>query len=64
MKHTLKISVSNGPISGGIVGYRHINLREKLLRFLLGEQHRLTVIIPGDSVKALSIIEEGDQFDE
>jgi hypothetical protein len=61
MKHTLRISVSKEPKDGGIVGCRHVTVREKLLRMLFGDKRRLTVIIPGDSVKALSIIEEGGE---
>lgn len=61
MKHILKISVSKEPQDGGIVGCRHITVREKLLRILLGDKRRLTVIVPGDSVKALSIVEEGGE---
>jgi len=59
MKHTLKISVAKEPPGGGIVGYRRVTVRERLLRRLLGDRRRLTVIFPGDSVKALSIVEEG-----
>ena len=64
MSHTLRISVSREPPDGGIVSCRHITVREKLLRFLLGEKRRLTVIVPGDSVKTLSIIEEGEKQSE
>ena len=63
MKHTLKISVAQDP-GGGIVSCHHITVREKLLRMLFGEKRRLTVIIPGNSVKALSIEEEGGEEDE
>ena len=62
MKHTLKISVAHGP-GDGIVSCHHITVREKLLRMLFGEKRRLTVIIPGNSVKVLSI-EEGGEEDE
>ena len=61
MKHTLRISVSKEPLDGGIVGCRHVTVRERLFRMLLGDKRRLTVIVPGDSVKALSIIEEGGE---
>jgi len=57
----LKISVSKEPRDGGIVGCRNVTVRERLLRLLLGEQRRLTVIIPGNSVKELSIVEEGGE---
>jgi len=64
MKHTLKISVSKEPPGGGIVGCRHITIRERLVRFLLGDKRRLMVIVPGDSVRTLSIVEEGGENDE
>ena len=64
MKHTLRISVSKEPQGGGIVGCRHVTVRERLLRLLLGDKQRLTVIVPGDSVRALSIIEEGGEGHE
>ena len=59
MKHTLRISVSKEEQDPGIVACSHVTVREKLLRMLLGDKRRLTVIIPGDSVKALSIVEVG-----
>jgi len=64
MSHTLKIGVSRVPPNGGIVSCRRVDLRERVLRFLLGENRRLTILIPGDSVKSLSIIEEGGRLDE
>jgi len=64
VRHTLKISISKEPPGGGIVGYRPVTIRERLVRFLLGDKQRLTVIVPGDSVKTLSIVEEGGESDE
>jgi hypothetical protein len=61
MKHTLRVRFSREPQDGGIVGCRHVTVRERLLRLLLGDKRRLTVIVPGDSVRTLSIIEEGDE---
>jgi len=60
----LKIGVSKEPPDGGIVSCRRIDLRERLLRSLLGEKRRLTILVPGDSVKSLSIEEEGGEPDE
>lgn len=57
MKHALKISVSKEPIDGGIVSCRQVTLREKLLKRLLGDKRKLTVIVPGDSVGTLSVHE-------
>lgn len=69
MKHTLRIGVckEHPPIgpnrAGRIVSCRHVTVRERMLRFLLGDKRRLTVIVPGNSVKTLSIIEEGGDDD-
>lgn len=57
MEHTLKISVAKKPASGGIVSCRSISVRERFLRFLFGEKQRLTVIVPGDSVRELAVSE-------
>lgn len=64
MRHTLRISVSKEPPGGGIVGCRHVAVRERLVRLLLGDKRRLTVIVPGDSVSTLSIVEEGGENSE
>ena len=57
MEHTLRISVSKEPASCGIVSCRHISVRERIARFLLGEKRRLTIIVPGDSVRELAVSE-------
>ena len=36
---------------------RHIFVRERFLRFLPGEKRRLTIIVPGDSVRELAVSE-------
>lgn len=64
MKHSLKIRVVKDPAPHGVVSYKNVAIRERLLRYLLGEKQWLTVIVPGNSVKALSIVEEGDEKDE
>ncbi len=55
MNHRLKISVSKKPQTGGIAACRTITIRERLLRFLLGDTCRVTVLIPGDSVGEITI---------
>ncbi len=57
MEHTLRISVSKEPASGGIVSCRNVSVRERFLRFLLGEKRRVTIIVPGDSVRELAVSE-------
>ena len=60
MKHNLKISVSNNPQTDGVVRCRNVSLREKLLTLLLGRKERMMVLIPGNSVAELSIVEMPD----
>ena len=66
MKHNLKISVSNETQTGGVVRCRNVSLREKLLTLLLGRKERMMILIPGNSVAELSIVEtlEGGADDE
>ena len=66
MKHNLKISVSTEPQTGGVVRCRNVSLREKLLTLLLGRKERMMILIPGNSVAELSIVEtpEGGADDE
>lgn len=57
MKHTLRISVSKQPADSGIVSCRNVSVRERFLRFLLGEKRSLTIIVPGGSVRELVVSE-------
>lgn len=59
MGQTLKIGVSREPPNSGIVSCRKVTMRERMLQRLLGKKQRLTILVPGDSVKSLSITEEG-----
>jgi hypothetical protein len=59
MKHNLKISVSKKPVNGGLVAFRQVKVRERLLRFLLGKPIKLTILVPGDTVEELAISEVG-----
>lgn len=57
MKHNLNICVSKEPKTGGVVVCRNVTLREKLLTRLLGKQEKVMILIPGNTVKSLSITE-------
>ncbi len=60
MRHTLKIRVSKEK-AGGIFACRHVSVREKLLRCLLGDPVKLTVLVPGDTVDEVAITEAGKE---
>ena len=64
MNHTLKIGVCKEHPPDGLVSCRRVTARERLLRFLLGDQRKLTVIVPGNTVKTVSIFEEGGNPNE
>ena len=57
MRHTLKITVSKEKTNGRVVACRHVTVRERLLRLLLGGPVKLTVLVPGDSVDEVAISE-------
>jgi len=57
MKHALNITVSKGHENRGVIACRQVTIREKLLRFLLGNPVKLTVIVPGDTVDEIAIRE-------
>ncbi len=61
MKHNLKISVSKEPKADGVFACRTIGVRERLLRFLFGEKHKITILVPGDTVEEVAIcaVKEG-----
>lgn len=61
MKHSLHIKVTKSRDNGGIVACRQTTVREKLLRFLLGNPIKLTVLVPGDSVDEVAISDIGKE---
>ena len=64
MEHNLRISVTRKPQTGGIVAIRNVSVRERLLRLLLGEKHKLTILVPGDTVRDVEINEIRNGGDE
>ena len=61
VNHALQIKVTKQPRESGVVAFRNIAIRERLLRLLLGNKAKLTVIVPGDSVSELAIQEIGGE---
>jgi len=49
---------------GGVFNCKAINIRERLLRFLLGDMHKVTVLIPGDNVGEILICKSGEKLNE
>ena len=57
MEHNLKIDVSKKPTPDSIVFCKTIKMRERILRLILGDCRKVTILVPGDSVSKLSISE-------
>jgi len=57
MRHQLKISISRDPPNMTLVHCRRVSVRERFLRLLFGEKRKITVIVPGDTVEKVSIVE-------
>ena len=64
MNHTLQITVDNKNRNRGVVTCRSVSVRERLLRFLLGNPIKLTVIVPGDSVEEIGIKEINERSEK
>ncbi len=64
MKHDLKISIRRAPSPNRINRCRTVTLRERLLDRLLGTRRRVTVLVPGDSVRHVSITELPEGSDD
>lgn len=64
MRHTLNIKVSKKRANGGVLSCRQVTVSERLLRFLLGNPVKLTVLVPGDSVDEVAIKEVAEKDDE
>ena len=66
MKHTLQIRDSKKPGNSGAVSVRNVSVRERFMRFLLGDKVRLTVIVQGSSVEAryIRVVAEGGRARE
>lgn len=64
MQHRLKISLDKNAKGPGIVRCRKLPLWNRVLRRLLGESNGVMVIVPGNSVRTLTIQEVAEGEDE
>lgn len=62
-QHRLKLHITKHiPDDPGIVGTRTVTLRERIMRKLLGRKQRVTIVVPGNSVKQIDIAETDDDL--
>ncbi|ARU18904.1 hypothetical protein [Ligilactobacillus salivarius] len=57
VEHQLTISVAGKPRSKGVVSFKQLTIRERILRYLLGSKSQIMVIASGQSVKQIRIKE-------
>lgn len=57
MEHNVQISVSKNPSNNGILSCRVIPIKNQILRAIIGDVDKMTVIILGDTVKNITISE-------
>jgi hypothetical protein len=55
--HRIKIGVSNKSSRNNIVRCRRVTLRERILRWIFGDLRRVTIIVPSDNVRDITIQE-------
>ena len=60
MKHKLKIGVSKNSPKSNIVTYKKVSPDVKV-KDLIGESNKVTIIVPGDSVKSVTIEETKEE---
>ncbi|QIU87375.1 hypothetical protein [Trueperella pyogenes] len=61
-KHRLKVSLTKEPPRDALVSTKRISIRERILRFILGNKQELTVLVPGNQVHALEIVQPDDDL--
>lgn len=57
MANKVSLSITRHPQQDGVVSMRHITIRKRLLRLMLGKPHHLMLIAPGKDVQQLQINE-------
>ena len=60
MKHKLKIGVSKNFPKSNVVTYKKVSPDVKV-KDLIGESNKVTIIVPGDSVKSVTIEETKEE---
>lgn len=60
IQHRLKLHIAKDiPEDPGVVATKIVPIRERLLRFLLGNRRQVTLVVPGDSVDQVTITQHG-----
>ena len=57
MKHKMKIRVSKAIDPDSVVSVKKTSIPKRLWKKLFGDTQKVTIVVPGDSVDAISIYE-------
>lgn len=55
-KHRLKVTLTDQPQPDAAVSARKVSIHTRLIRKLLGDHQQLTVLVPGNQVRAIEIV--------
>lgn len=55
MKAKLKISLTKKPDKDSVVSIKNISIRERILRFFLGEKLNIVILASGDMIEDIEI---------
>ncbi|MDT3768182.1 hypothetical protein QS713_08930 [Gleimia hominis] len=61
-KHKLRINVSDDAPDDSLVSARTVSLRERILTKILGRRQCVTVLVPGNQVGTVEIVEPADDL--
>lgn len=63
IQHRLKLHIAKDiPEDPGVVATKIVPIRERLLRFFLGTRRKVTLVVPGGSVRQIDITETEDDL--
>ncbi|MGV3103846.1 hypothetical protein [Rothia sp. 32237D007AR] len=60
--HRLKVSLTKSAPDDALLSTKRLTLRERILTVLLGPKQDLTVLIPGNQVKTVEIVQPEDDL--
>ena len=63
MKHKMNINVSKEQESNGVLTCKKVKMKKGLFKKLFGDSQKVTIIIPGDSVRNVTISEIKEKGD-
>lgn len=60
MRHKVNLTLGKQAQREQLIKLQTISLRERIARFLLGDKQKYTLVVPGDSIEQVTIIQKQD----